>query len=161
MRKLLVLGVALAFAAPGWAREDDKLALTNEDEKGLQKLEDAYVKAYNRGDAKALAALFTEDASILNSGGSVLKGRAVLEKGLAQVFAGPSKGAKLANTPLSTRVVSKDVVVTQGTARTSGGGASKEDHIFTYTKVLVRQGKHWRIAVAHFAFPTSPPADER
>ena len=161
MRKLLILVVALAPAAPGWAREGDKLALSKEDEKALQKFEDAYVAAYNRGDAKALAALFTEDASILNSGGSVLKGRAVLEKGLAQVFAGPSKGAKLVNTPLNTRVVSKNVIVTQGTARTTGGGGSKEAHTFTYTKVLVRREKQWRIAVAHFAFPTSPPSEER
>jgi uncharacterized protein (TIGR02246 family) len=161
MRKLLILAAALAAAAPLAARGDEKSALAKADEKAIQKLEDAYVSAYNRGDAKGLAALFTKDATIVNSAGGVLTGRAELEKGLKQAFAGPAKGAKLVNTPLSTRAVSKGVVVTHGTARTTGGGDSKEAHTFTYTKVLVRQGKQWRVAAAQFAVPTSPPSEDR
>jgi uncharacterized protein (TIGR02246 family) len=161
MRRLLTLAVALALAAAPGARADGKSGLSKADQKAVQKLEDNYVRAYNRGDAKALAAVFTKDATILNSAGDVLKGRAAIEKGLTRAFAGPSKGAKLVNAPLGTRAVAPGVVVTHGTARTTGGGGSQEEHTFAYTKVLVRQGKQWRVAAAQFAVPTSPPAEGR
>jgi uncharacterized protein (TIGR02246 family) len=161
MRRLLTLVVALAFAAPLAARGGDKSALSKGDELALQKVEEAYVSAYNRGDAKALAALFTKDATVMNSAGGLLKGRAELEKGLTQAFAGPSKGAKLVNKPSATQALGKDVVVTYGTARTTGGGGSKVEHTFAYSKVLVREGKEWRVAAAHFSVPTGPPSEER
>jgi hypothetical protein len=45
-----------------------------------------YIAAYNKGDAKAVAAFFTEDAEYIDADGQLTKGRAEIEKLLATAF---------------------------------------------------------------------------
>src|SRR5215207_5906857 len=53
----------------------------------VRKFEDEYAAAFNRMDASALSALFTEEATIVTEWGDVVKGRAEFERGLTRAFA--------------------------------------------------------------------------
>jgi len=60
----LVLGAASAFA---------------QDKATIQKLNDAWTAAFNKGDAAAVAAMYTEDAYVLPPGADMIRGRAAIE----------------------------------------------------------------------------------
>jgi uncharacterized protein (TIGR02246 family) len=45
----------------------------------IQKLNDQWGAAFNRGDAAAVAAMYTEDAYVLPAGAPIVKGRAAIE----------------------------------------------------------------------------------
>src|SRR5215469_6699253 len=45
----------------------------------IQQLNDAWSAAFNKGDAAAVAAMYTEDAYVLPAGADIVKGRAAIE----------------------------------------------------------------------------------
>src|SRR5258708_33159590 len=45
----------------------------------IEKLNDVWTAAFNKGDAAAVAALYTEDAYVLPPGSAMVKGRAAIE----------------------------------------------------------------------------------
>ena len=45
----------------------------------IQKLNDKWTAAFNKGDAAAVAAMYTEDAYVLPPGGDMVKGRSAIE----------------------------------------------------------------------------------
>ena len=60
-----------------------------QDKATIQSLSDQFAKAFNAGDAAAVAALYTEDAIILPPGGEMMKGRSAIQafwKGAAEQF---------------------------------------------------------------------------
>ena len=60
-----------------------------QDKATIQSLSDQFAKAFNAGDAAAVAALYTEDAIILPPGGDMMKGRSAIQafwKGAAEQF---------------------------------------------------------------------------
>jgi uncharacterized protein (TIGR02246 family) len=122
----------------------------------VRELEDAYAGAFNRRDAGALAALFTEDATIVTEWGDVVQGRAAFERGLAHAFTRLPGGLTLENTPAHTRVITEDVIVSHGTSRRAGAPGSRADTL-VYTRVLARRGGEWRLAANHVAEPSSQP----
>jgi uncharacterized protein (TIGR02246 family) len=65
----LVLCVGLTFAGSAWAQT----AAT------IQKLNDKWTDAFNKGDAAAVAAMYAEDAYVLPPGHDVVKGRGAIE----------------------------------------------------------------------------------
>src|SRR6185437_13197526 len=50
----------------------------------IQKLNDAWMAAFNKGDAAAVAAMYTDDAYMLPAGAPLVKGRDDIQKFLAQ-----------------------------------------------------------------------------
>jgi uncharacterized protein (TIGR02246 family) len=114
----------------------------------FRKLVDAFVQAWNNGDAKGVAALHTTDAIRLNTDGTVVIGRAEIEKGMATAFAGPMKGARLTITEGKRSQVSPDIYVAEGTYAVSGGGPpapgmANNGH---YLNTVVRQGGRLLVA---------------
>ena len=84
IRSLLTLvGLAISFAVPTFAQQ------TNTPDPKLREALDAFLKkedeAYLNGDAAALAALYTEDAVLVNDSGPVY-GREAIEKWYADLF---------------------------------------------------------------------------
>src|SRR5262245_65996253 len=72
-----------------------------------------FIAAFNRGDARAVAAFWTPDGDYVDQVGRQYKGRAALEKLYQKVFA-ELKGAKLAITVTSARMVEPDVALEDG-----------------------------------------------
>jgi uncharacterized protein (TIGR02246 family) len=68
-RLLIVVGWLSLGAAPALAQ----------DRATIEKLNDLWTTAFNKGDAAAVAALYTEDAYVLPPGAEMVKGRAAIE----------------------------------------------------------------------------------
>ena len=125
----------------------------------FQKVADAFVAAWNKGDAKALAALHAENC--ITSGGDTgqLVGRGAVEQDFTKAFAATLKGTKLIVTPGNERMINPDLAVTSGTWEITGptppppGAATKG----VYINTLVKQGGKWLIASSAAIPATAKP----
>lgn len=102
---------------------------------------DAYIAAFNKGDAKGLAALWSPDAVYMNPlTGAEASGREAIEKQFAANFA-VAKGAKLEAKTESIKFVSPSVAIEQGTAKVTAAGRAGEES--EYSAVYVKRDGQW------------------
>jgi uncharacterized protein (TIGR02246 family) len=125
----------------------------------LEQFNADYIAAYNAGDAPLLTALFTDDAVVMNSFGTIVSGRPAILAALQRSFAGPCQGATLQINPQHSRRLSDAIALQQGTTRTTRNTEPPTSRDFTYTKVLVRQGDAWKLAAAQFSILAPPPPE--
>jgi len=69
LRTAFVAGCLALGAVPALAQ----------DKATIERLNDAWTAAFNKGDAAAVAALYTEDAHVLPPGADMVKGRSAIE----------------------------------------------------------------------------------
>lgn len=124
----LMLGSGLAAQKP----DADVEALTR-----------SFEQAFNKGDAKGIAALVTKDAVQLTPDGRFLTGQTSIEEHHAKLFGGPAKGARLTLKPSHAQDVTSDVRVSEGTYQVAGAEITGSGR---YVNTLVRQGGQWRLA---------------
>jgi uncharacterized protein (TIGR02246 family) len=110
-----------------------------------------FADAFNKRDAKAIAALWTENGESRESDGRTFVGRAAIEKAYAELFkanTGPgSGGSKIEVLVKSVRFPAKDLAVEEGLLRVSSG--PKDLPATTaYVAVHIREGGQWKIALA-------------
>jgi uncharacterized protein (TIGR02246 family) len=113
-----------------------------------------FVAAFNRGDAKAVAAFWTADATYVDQAGREYNGRAAIEQLYAKAFAA-RKGAKLTIHVTSTKQVAPDVVLEDGiteVAPAEGGPGT----VARFTAVLVRKDGEWYVQSVHDAVAHPP-----
>ena len=111
------------------------------DEAAIRKTVESYVAAFNQGDAKALAAMWSPEAVYTNPvSGEQVVGRAEIEKQFAAIFA-DAKGAKLEAKTDSVRFVSPSVGIEQGTAKVVIPDQAPEET--EYTAVYVKRDDQW------------------
>jgi uncharacterized protein (TIGR02246 family) len=65
---------------------------SSSDESALRANVQAFAKAYNAGDAKAIARLFAPEAQMIDEDGTTTQGRDAIEKTFADIFADSPKG---------------------------------------------------------------------
>ena len=118
-----------------------------------------YAAAFNRRDARALGALFDEDATIVTEWGDVVEGRNTFARGLETAFERVPRSLTLENALSHARLVAEGVIVSHGTSHRSDTTTWTADHL-TFTRVLVRRGDAWRLAANHVSEP-SRRADPR
>jgi len=116
----------------------------------FKKIGDAYAAAWAKGDAKAIAALHTKDAMRMGGDGQPpVNGSAVIEQGMGLALSGPYKGSTLTITSNSSKRITADTYVNEGTYSITGGtpipGSSGRGQ---FMNVFVRQGGKWLIAVS-------------
>ena len=106
-------------------------------------MDEDYESAYNRGDAKAVAAFYANDAEYVDEGGNVVSGHDDIEKLLAEEFT-DNPGAKLKINVEHVRSLSPDVLVEKGiatiTARDRRQGTSR------YIAVYTKRAGNWKIS---------------
>ncbi len=83
------------------------------DEEAIGLVDAAFIKAYESGDAKAVAALFTTDAEYVDEAGVVFEGRDAIEASLIDFFA-DNPACKLLINAHSVRTISPGVVMQDG-----------------------------------------------
>ncbi len=111
------------------------------DEAAIRKSVESYVAAFNKGDEKALAAMWSPEAVYTNPlSGEQVVGRAEIEKQFATIFAN-AKGAKLEAKTDSIKFVSPNVAVEQGTAKVIRPDQEPENS--QYTAVYVKRDGQW------------------
>ncbi len=136
-----------AAAAPG---ENDK------EEAALKQRAKAFTAAFDKGDAKAVAAFWTEDGDYVDETGKQVKGRAEIEKDFAEFFA-ENKGVKVQIHTDTLRFVTPDVAVEDGLTLVSdpdGGPPSRA----RYTVVHVKKDGQWMLSSVRDA-PYAPPSN--
>lgn len=111
-----------------------------------------FLAAFNKGDAKAVAAFWTTTGEYIDQTGRKHQGRAELEKLYAKAFA-VNKGAKLTLTVTSARMVGSEVALEEGiTEITPADGGPPS--VAAFSAVLVKKDGEWyfesvRDSVAH------------
>jgi uncharacterized protein (TIGR02246 family) len=115
----------------------------SEDEKAIRAVDDALVRDYNRGDSKALAAHFTDDAEAIEAEGDCYQGREPIERRFAETFAA-SPGVKIAIEIGSIRFLSPDVAKEEG--RTVITPAKEGRQVRPYTVLFVKRAGRWLIS---------------
>ena len=118
-RRLTKIGAALLGAVvatttlPAYAADAAKIT---EDDAGIRQTVDSYVAAFNRGDAKSLAAYWCEDGEFVAPSGEVIQGRQALREAFETFFKN-SGDAKVKVTIASIRIEGPNAAVEEGTSR--------------------------------------------
>jgi uncharacterized protein (TIGR02246 family) len=149
--------LALVFCA-SWLPPIVSRASQVEDEAAIRKNDDAYVAAYNRHDAKAIAAMWSPEAVYMEPDtGEAAVGREAIEK----VFAGTLadlKDAKLEIDVKSIKFVSPNVAIETGVARIVRPKIEPDES--TYTAVNVKREGKWLLdRISEEEPPAAPPSN--
>lgn len=111
------------------------------DEALIRKTVESYVAAYNAGDAKKLAEMWSPEAIYINpESGEEAVGREAIEEQFAAIFAA-NKDVKLAATTDAVNFVSPGVAVENGTAKVLRPNEDPEES--TYSAVYVKRDGKW------------------
>lgn len=125
--------------------------IRTEDEAAIQAvLTDSYA-AWAAGDAAAMTANYTADATAILPG-SLRDGRDAIRQSMAAGFDGPLKGSSTYNKQRSIRFLGKDAaIVVSESAILFGGesGVPDEGRKVNATWVLEKSDGRWRIAAYH------------
>lgn len=140
-----VLGVALVVGLTGSAT----LAQQSPDA-DLQKVADAFMAAWAKADAKAIAALHTKDAVRVVGGTEAASvGTAAIEQGFSTTFEGPYKGTQLVVKTNKYHRVDANTYIGEGTYQITGGSVPAGTPTSgQYMNTMVRQGGVWKIAAS-------------
>lgn len=119
----------------------------------ITELLDRMVAAWNAGDAKAFAEVFTEDADYITFFGAHLKGRKQIETTHEPLFTHALKGSRIGppstgQTAPEIRFLSEDValVISRGGTVLAGQSTPTPDRDSIMTLTAVRRPDGWRLA---------------
>jgi uncharacterized protein (TIGR02246 family) len=158
-RLALALGLAAVlavgvFVASDRLRADPQERKAEEKEQPANPRRTAFIEAFDKGDAKAVAAFWTPDAIYIDQEGREYKGRDAIEKLYEKVFA-DNKGGKLSIHVLSSKEVTPDVRLQDGITEvtSAGGGPGSAAH---FTAVLVKKDGEWFLQSVHDSVASAP-----
>lgn len=118
----------------------------------------AFVEAFNKGDATAVAALWTESGEYIDESGNVHSGREAIEQGYTQFFA-ENKGAAIQLEIESIRVFGDSTAIEEGTSILNGT-AQGDGVAGRYTVIHTKVGDAWKMASVRDV-PVEAPLAER
>jgi uncharacterized protein (TIGR02246 family) len=122
---------------------DDKEGRTT-DRAGIKAQMESFKKAYEKGDAEQVAALWTAEGELIGDDGIVFRGRAAIAKAYRDVFRTKEKRqAEIERDSL--RFPSADTAIEEGHFKVRVGAA--EPVISRYSVLHVREGGKWLMAV--------------
>ena len=121
-------------------------AAPSADEQAIRKSGVDFSNAYAKGDAKAVAALWTEQGEMQDESGEVIRGRAAIEKAFADVFK-DHPGSKIEVLVDSIHFPAKDLAIEEGILRQTSSGKELPSST-RYTAVHVRDGGQWKMAIS-------------
>jgi uncharacterized protein (TIGR02246 family) len=166
----IVLAVALLCPLPLVAQEggDDNSTSTSvvegseatatpndaTEETAVQAAIASYTAAFNKGDAAALAAHWSEDGRFITPSGQAIQGRKQLESDFAAYFQ-ESKNAKLELNNTVVQILSPSVARETGSARVIVPGQEPSDT--EYEAIHIRTSEGWKIDSLQEQLSASPP----
>lgn len=143
-------------------------AASADDESAIRQVQTLQADAWNKHDAKAYAALFTEDGDCVNVVGWWWKGRAQIESRLAAAFAFVFHESQLTVTDTAVHFLSPTIAVAHVSWTMTGAKVPPgmpEPRIGIEIQVLQKKSGHWLIesfqntnAIPERPFPAGPPA---
>ena len=151
-------------AAPPASKASEDAGRASADEAAIQALVAEFVRAFNAGDAQAVAALFADDARVVSEEGRSITGRAAIEQRFAEGFES-APGRTIAIETESLRMLGSDAAIEEGVAvvttpAENGGDARAERSRFLATYVK-RNGKWLQEGIHDFQAIDEHSAHER
>jgi uncharacterized protein (TIGR02246 family) len=130
------------------ARPDEKPAEKSRDADAavIRQSATEFAEAFNKGDAKAIASMFTDDAECRIADGRTFVGRAAIEKAYADFFKS-NPGTKIEVLVKSIRFPAKDMAVEEGLARQVRGPKDLPQST-PYVAIHIREDGKWKMALA-------------
>ena len=126
----------------------------------LMKTAQAFVEAFQKGDAKAVAAFWTPDGDYVDPTGRRLQGRKAIEEAFATFFA-ENKGLQLRIEVGPVRFLTPDLAIEDGTTAVIPPDGAPPSRA-RYTNVQVQNNGQWSLAsVREAAVDTLSPNHER
>jgi uncharacterized protein (TIGR02246 family) len=116
------------------------------DDKAIRQATADFIKAVEKGDAKAVAGFWTEQGEYVGDDGTTIRGRAAIEAEYARAFAKNKQRVKAELTVESIRFPSKDTAIEEGYAKSYRPG-SDQPTASRYSVLHVREGDRWLMAV--------------
>jgi uncharacterized protein (TIGR02246 family) len=154
---LVVLGMILALA-PVASGQTTAPPVRSEDEKLIRGVIETFGQAFDKGDAKAVAALFTDQGEAIAIEGDAIRGRADLEAHYAERFEA-NPGEKIKTEIELIHFLTPEVVRQDGRSTillTDGSTILKSK----YTSTFVKTQGSWKIAsIRELEDPTITPHD--
>lgn len=130
------------------------------DREAIRALNQAFIRDFNRGDARAIASKFTEDARIIDEQGRVAEGRAAIEARFAEGFAN-EPGITLELTTDAIRFLNAETAIEEGSATLRPASGSGEVETSRYTVIYVKRDGQWLQAdIRDQAMPASQSSHE-
>lgn len=121
---------------------------------GQGKRAQAFIEAFNKGDAKAVSEFWTPEGAYTDQAGREYKGRAALEKMYKQFFA-ENQGAKLTIHVKSLRAISADVAMEEGITEVVMPHGDPPTAA-KFVAVLVKKGDAWYFENVHDSVALPP-----
>jgi uncharacterized protein (TIGR02246 family) len=141
-KTIAIAGITSALASLALAAEPTEKPTSPEVAAITSQVAD-YVKAYNAGDAKALAQYFADDAEYTDENGQLTQGRSDIEQLLTDTFS-ENKGATLDMQADAVRPLGTDVFQERGeTTVTSPDGQKRSAG---YTAIYTKKDGKWLIS---------------
>ena len=166
----LMVGLAAVGLAAGLRAGDDKPEKIDgpkpasgkkpsPDEEAIRGAAESFTKAFNAGDARAVAALHTPDARVVDVTGEVVEGRDAVEREYAGLFR-DNPGLTLEVNVDDLRLVGPDTAIEEGTTRVApkDGGAAVVNH---YSAVDVKRDGRWLLASVRESPGETPSPHDR
>jgi len=158
---LTLLWPAAILSALGQAGQQTQAA----DELAIHGVMDSFMDAWNRHDAKAWTAVFTDDADFTNVNGISASGRSDIEQFHANVFATIFKDSHQKYTGIKIRFIRPDVAAVDvhwemtGSSGPTGNPVPSRQGLLNFT--MTKSRDKWQIVVMHNMnlMPAAPPAN--
>jgi uncharacterized protein (TIGR02246 family) len=147
----ILVSLATVALATGSAQGDN-----SGDKEAIARNGEAFIAAFHKGDAGAMAAFWVADGDYTIQTGRQLKGREAIEKELAAMFA-EHKGLKVQVDSESLRFVTADVAIEDGVTTVIPADGSLPTRT-RYTNIHVRKDGKWLLSSARDS-PYSPPTN--
>ena len=144
---VVLLTAALALA--------EKSPAGGDDEEAVRKATASFETAFNRGDAKAVAAHWIPDGDLITVTGQLVQGRDAIRRQIELLFA-ERRQPRIEMTTIAIRFLTPEVAILDGTSRflpVAKGPPTNAHH----TIILVKRDRRWMFANlrAALSFPTS------
>lgn len=128
-----------------------------DDEQGIKDLVNRFTDAWNRHDAKAMAATWTEGGDVINPAGRYARGRSDIEKLAMDEHTGAFRSSSLAVTITSIRFVKNNLAFVDCSSHLMGvhWGRDKASSNFDHHLAFLaerRKGKWYFVSARPYAF---------
>ncbi len=156
--KTVGLLVVMILVATAWAEGP---AARSGDEETIRQLYAGYDAAWNKGDVAALTLAWAADADHVEPDGRAVKGRAAIEKDLAQRFATDLKGTRSQQTITGVRFITPDVALVDASYEVTNvrdpQGQPAPPLKGRYVDIWSKRGGKWQIVADRPVVPAPAP----
>lgn len=133
--------ISALISTPTWSQEDQG---NSQDKEAIAKKAEAFVAAFHKGDAKALAAFWIPEGDYTSQTGRVMKGQDAIAKAFEKFFT-DNKGLKLGIESESLRFVTSDVVIEDGVSTVISPDGTPPSRV-RYSNVYVKKEGEWYLS---------------